>query len=116
MVERNATVAIEKRIEFRVGINVGDIVIDADDIHGANVNIAARLEGICEVGGICISDDAYRHVAGKLPSADGTNLGSDKTVKTDVELEQDFVELFRRTKGRVLTAHVCRAQGSSQCR
>ena len=47
-----------KRIEFRIGIHVGDIIIDDDDIFGDGVNIAARLEGIAEPGGICISEDA----------------------------------------------------------
>jgi class 3 adenylate cyclase len=54
MSERNARVNLDKRIEFRVGINLGDIIIDDDDIYGEGVNIAARLEGIAEPGGICI--------------------------------------------------------------
>jgi adenylate cyclase len=66
MVERNAEVAEEKRIEFRVGINLGDVIIDGGDIYGDGVNVAARLEGIADPGGICISDDAYRQVQGKL--------------------------------------------------
>jgi adenylate cyclase len=55
----------EKHIQFRIGIHVGDIIIDSDDIFGDGVNIAARLEGIAEPGGICISDDAYRQIRGK---------------------------------------------------
>ena len=47
-----------KRIEFRIGIHVGDIIIDDNDIFGDGVNIAARLEGIAEPGGVCMSDDA----------------------------------------------------------
>jgi len=66
MVERNADVPDEKRIEFRVGINLGDIIIDGDDIFGDGVNVASRLEGIADPGNICISDDAYRHVRGKV--------------------------------------------------
>ena len=66
MVERNAGEAMEGRIEFRVGINLGDIIIDGDDIHGDGVNIAARLESIAEPGGICISEDAHRQVQGKV--------------------------------------------------
>lgn len=54
------------RILFRMGINIGDIIVDGDDIHGDGVNIAARLEGIAEPGGICISRQAYDQVDGKL--------------------------------------------------
>src|SRR5579864_4233952 len=66
MERRNADIPGEKQIKFRVGVNVGDIIIDHDDIHGDGVNVAARLEGIAEPGGICISDDAYRQVRDKL--------------------------------------------------
>ena len=54
------------RIEFRIGIHVGDIIIDDNDIFGDGVNIAARLEGIAEPGGVCISDDTYRQIRGKV--------------------------------------------------
>jgi adenylate cyclase len=64
MVERNAPVPQDKRIELRIGIHVGDVIIEDGDIFGDGVNIAARLEGIAQPGGICISDDAYRQVAG----------------------------------------------------
>ena len=66
MIERNASVPQDKRIEFRIGIHVGDVIIEDGDIFGDGVNIAARLEGIAQPGGICISDDAYRQVRGKL--------------------------------------------------
>ena len=66
MAERNADVPEQRRIEFRIGVHVGDIVIEDGDILGDGVNIAARLEGIAEPGGICISDDAARQVRGKL--------------------------------------------------
>jgi TolB-like protein len=59
----------DRRIEFRIGINLGDVIFDGDDIFGDGVNIAARLEGIADPGGICISDDAYRQVRGKLDIA-----------------------------------------------
>jgi adenylate cyclase len=65
-VERNADKLEGTRIEFRVGINLGDIIIDGDDIHGDGVNIAARLEGIAEPGGICISESSYQQVRDKL--------------------------------------------------
>ena len=56
----------DQRIDFRIGVNVGDIIIEGDDIFGDGVNIAARLEGIAEPGGIAISDDTYRQVRDKL--------------------------------------------------
>src|SRR5262249_16822955 len=64
--ESNARVAAEKRIEFRVGINVGDIIIDGDDIYGDGVNVAARLESIAEPGGICVSARVEEDAEGKL--------------------------------------------------
>jgi adenylate cyclase len=66
MGERNAGVPPEKRIELRIGVHVGDIMIEDDDIFGDGVNIAARLESIAQPGGICISDDACRQVRGKI--------------------------------------------------
>src|SRR5215468_10962812 len=74
MGERNADVPADKRIEFRIGINLGDIIIDGDDILGDGVNIAARLEGIAEPGGICLSDDAFRQVRGKV-AAEFADIG-----------------------------------------
>src|SRR3984885_5784187 len=69
MIHRNADVLPELRIEFRIGIHVGDIIIDDDDIFGDGVNIAARLEGISVPGGVCISDDAHRQIRGKIDTA-----------------------------------------------
>ena len=69
MAEQNAAVPQDQRIEFRIGIHVGDIIFDEDDIFGDGVNIAARLEGIAEPGGVCLSDDAYRQVRGKVEIA-----------------------------------------------
>src|SRR5712672_763083 len=66
MANQNANTPQDRRIEFRIGIHVGDIIIDEGDIFGDGVNIAARLEGIAKPGGICISDDAYRQVRGKI--------------------------------------------------
>ena len=63
---RNAAVAEDKQIVFRIGINVGDIIIDGDDIFGDGVNIAARLEALCEPGGVCISRAANEQVRDKL--------------------------------------------------
>src|SRR5271165_2023016 len=67
LIERNAGVPAERRIEFRVGIHLGDVVEESDgDLMGDGVNIAARLEGMCEPGAICLSDDAHRQVKGRL--------------------------------------------------
>ena len=67
MVERNAGVASDKRIEFRIGIHLGDVVEESDgDLMGDGVNIAARLQGVAKPGGICISDDAFRQVKARL--------------------------------------------------
>jgi TolB-like protein/Tfp pilus assembly protein PilF len=68
MVPRNSDVPPETRIEFRVGIHLGDVVVDGDDLLGDGVNVAARLEGVAEPGGLCISEDAYRQVRDRLPS------------------------------------------------
>ena len=69
MAERNEGVPPDARIEFRIGINLSDIILDAGDIFGDGVNVAARLEGVAEPGGICLSDDAHRQVRGKLDIA-----------------------------------------------
>ena len=75
MVERNAGVALDKRIEFRIGIHLGDVVEESDgDLMGDGVNIAARLEGVCDPGAVCLSEDAYRQVKGRLDLA-VTDLG-----------------------------------------
>jgi len=66
MNERNATASPDQRIEFRIGIHVGDIIFDDNDIFGDGVNVAARLEAIAEPGGVCMSNDAYRQVRGKV--------------------------------------------------
>src|SRR5216684_3989105 len=66
MAEQNIDVPLAKRIEFRIGIHIGDIIIADDDIFGDGVNIAVRLEGIAEPGGISISDDAHRQIRGKV--------------------------------------------------
>ena len=67
MIERNAGVAPDKRIEFRIGIHLGDVVEESDgDLMGDGVNIAARLEGIAKPGAICLSEQAYWQVKGRL--------------------------------------------------
>jgi len=76
MAERNAGVAKDRRIDFRVGVHLGDVVEEADgDLMGDGVNVAARIEGLASPGGICLSEDAYRQVKGRLDLA-ATDLGS----------------------------------------
>jgi TolB-like protein/class 3 adenylate cyclase len=59
----------DRRLVFRIGVNLGDVIVEGDDIHGDGVNVAARLESLAEPGGICLSGDAYRQVRGKIPAA-----------------------------------------------
>src|SRR5438128_2680335 len=67
MAERNATVQTDRQMQFRIGINLGDVIHDEARVYGDGVNIAARLEGIADPGGICVSGTAYEHVRKKLP-------------------------------------------------
>jgi adenylate cyclase len=69
MVERNAPMPTEKRVEFRIGINMGDIVVEDGDIFGDGVNVAARLEALAEPGGICVSARVQEDATGKLDLA-----------------------------------------------
>ncbi len=66
MAEINKGIAGDRRVDYRIGVNLGDIVHDEEDIFGDGVNVAARLEGLSEPGGICISGTAYDHVKSKL--------------------------------------------------
>ena len=66
MSERNVAVSGDNRIEFRIGVHQGDIVVEDDDIFGDGVNVAARLEGLAEPGGICVSARVQEDVAGRL--------------------------------------------------
>jgi adenylate cyclase len=76
MIERNVGLPADQRIEFRIGVHLGDVVEESDgDLMGDGVNIAARLEGIAEPGAICLSEDAYRQVSGRL-DMEVTDLGS----------------------------------------
>ena len=77
MAERNAGIAEDNRIAFRIGLNLGDIIVEGGDFHGDGVNIAGRLEGVAEPGGICISEDAYRQVRGKV-DAEFVDMGEQR--------------------------------------
>ncbi len=67
MAARAAAEAPDKRIIFRIGINLGDVIVEDDDLYGDGVNVAARLEGICDPGGVAVSGNAWEQVRGKVP-------------------------------------------------
>jgi adenylate cyclase len=77
MALRNGGVADDQKIEFRIGINVGDIIVDGDDIFGDGVNIAARIESLAEPGAICLSENAYQQVKGKI-AVDVADMGEQR--------------------------------------
>jgi adenylate cyclase len=98
MAERNDDIA--PKIAFRIGINVGDIIIDGDDIFGDGVNIAARVESECEPSGVCLSDDAFRQVRGKTAFAfDDLRERSLKNIDRPVRLYS--VRTATSTSGKV---------------
>jgi TolB-like protein/class 3 adenylate cyclase/cytochrome c-type biogenesis protein CcmH/NrfG len=74
MAERNAGVPQLRRMQYRIGVNLGDVIYDGTRVYGDGVNIAARLESVAEPGGICISEDAFRQIRGRLP-IDFVDLG-----------------------------------------
>jgi TolB-like protein/class 3 adenylate cyclase len=89
--ERNADIPPEKRIEFRIGINLGDVIVEGRDLYGDGVNIAARLEGLAEPGGICISQTVLNHARGKV-AFDVEDLG-EQTLKNIVQ----SIHIYRLT-------------------
>src|SRR4249920_1867727 len=66
MIERNAAIEPERRMQFRIGINLGDVIYDDERIFGDGINIAARLEGIAEPGSICVSNKVHEEIRGRL--------------------------------------------------
>jgi adenylate cyclase len=100
MVERNAEVTPDKRIEFRIGIHLGDVVEESDgDLMGDGVNIAARLQGVAKPGAICLSEDAYRQVSGRLEMA-VTDLGPTKLKNIDKSIRAYLLEVGKPTLQR----------------
>jgi TolB-like protein/class 3 adenylate cyclase/Flp pilus assembly protein TadD len=92
MAERNADVPEDRRITYRIGINIGDIIVEGDDIYGDGVNVAARLEAMAEPGGICVSRTVFDHVKGKVEIG-FEDLGTQK-VKNIPEPVQTFKVLL----------------------
>src|SRR4051812_22014616 len=99
--EQNTDVPQDKRIEFRIGIHVGDIIIADDDIFGDGVNIAVRLEEIAEPGGISISDDAHRQIRGKVDIA-FDDMGSQSLKNIADPMQAWRVQLDRNARVREL--------------
>ena len=93
MAKRDMNLPEDQRIRYRIGINLGDIVIDGDDILGDGVNVAARLEGLSHPGGLCISDVVHQSVTGKL-DLDFDDLG-----------EQAFKNIDRPVRAYSLQIH-----------
>jgi TolB-like protein/class 3 adenylate cyclase len=91
MAESNAPLPEATRILYRIGVNLGDVLIEGDEIFGDGVNVAARLEGICEPGGVCTSGSAYEHTQGRV-SADFFDLG-----------EQALKNIARRVRAYALS-------------
>src|SRR6202167_2448407 len=108
LAERNAGLPAERRIEFRVGIHLGDVVEEtAGDLMGDGVNIAARLEGIARPGAICLSEDAYRQVSGRL-DMEVTDLGPTrlKNIAGPIRVYSRQVGVPAKPKTRPATALV----------
>ena len=102
MAERNAGVPPEQRIEFRIGVNVGDIIIDGEDIYGDGVNVAARLQTLAEPGGVCVSRVVRDQVLDKLSFAfEGLGLQEVKNIARPVEVYRvDLASGALQTTGR----------------
>ena len=65
--DKNHDLPADRKVEFRIGVNVGEVIIDRNDIYGDGVNVAARLESLAETGGVCISESVHTAVGNKLP-------------------------------------------------
>ena len=105
--DRNEGVPEEKRIQFRIGVNVGDIIVEGDDIHGDGVNVAARLEGLADPGGIFISGGAFDQVQNKLELG-YENLGEQKVKNIAKPIQVYRVLLAPEAAGTLITAKVPR--------
>jgi adenylate cyclase len=113
MVERNMGLPPEKRIEFRVGIHLGDVVEESDgDLMGDGVNIAARLEGICRPGAICLSEDAYRQVKQRL-DLKVTNLGATQLKNIAEPVHVYSLEVARPAEARPAPASIAMVRPES---
>jgi adenylate cyclase len=90
LAERNAAITAESRIEFRIGIHQGDIVVEDGDIFGDGVNVAARLEGLAQPGGICVSARVQEDAAGRLDLA-FEDMGAQALKNIERHIDGDLV-------------------------
>src|SRR5205807_1791890 len=98
MIDREGEIAEDQRIRFRVGVNLGDIIIDGNDIFGDGVNVAARLEALAEPGGICISRTVRNQVRDKLPySFEDMGEQSVKNIARPVRVDAMSAEVIAAT-------------------
>ena len=108
----------ELALQFRIGVNLGDVIVEGSDIHGDGVNIAARLEGLAEPGGICLSEDVYRHSKGKV-EAHFEDLGQQelKNVPEPVRVYSVAARTFRSWPRSVSDAgtYPCQINPPSPC-
>ncbi len=95
---RNTELPEDRQMRFRIGINLGDVIVDGDDIYGDGVNVAARLEGVAEPGGICISGDVYNQVKSNL------SVGFEDIGPQEVKNIAEPVPAFRITAAPVSVA------------
>ena len=115
MIVRNETVPSDRQIEFRVGINIGNIIVDGSDIFGGGVNVAARLEGIAEPGGISISRLVYDQVYGKL-AVSFRNLGLHKLKNITEPVEVFAIDLVNKSRDAHEPDQANAAQTIKYCR
>lgn len=106
MAVRNKDAQDQERMDFRIGVNLGDVIIEGEDIHGDGVNVAARLESIADIGGICVSGDVYRQCRGKV-DVEFEDLGEQEVkniaepVRTyRVQLDGEELPLAKSGKGK----------------
>ncbi len=121
MAQRNSAVPEDRRIELRMGINLGDVIIDGDDLYGDGINVAARLEGLAEPGGICISGIVHEAVLHKLDIA-LTDMGRQSVKNIAEPLHVFRVNSAERTTagpsapaGDDRRGHRCRGRLLSSC-
>ncbi|MCH8924610.1 MAG: hypothetical protein IH924_00565 [Proteobacteria bacterium] len=107
MAERNAPMAQDRRIVLRIGINLGDVIVEGEDIYGDGVNVAARLEGLAEPGGIYVSGEVYRQVRNKL------DLGFEDLGEREVKNIAEPVRVYRLEVGATQAAEPAEARGGA---